>query len=176
MMERWRIARRNRAIVEDIFQAIVALTRQPRLYADLGVADTFSGRFEALSLHVFLFLRRCRSETGLEALAQDLVDRFVADVDYTIRELGIGDQSVPKRMRKLTGVFYERVRVYHAAFDAAEPQPALAEALLSRAIELDAAAPRDAAAALATYMIETDRRFGAIASKAILAGRLELTE
>ncbi|MCE7027760.1 ubiquinol-cytochrome C chaperone family protein [Jiella avicenniae] len=168
MFHRWRIARRNRAIVEDLYQSLVAETRQPKLYEHCGIADTFSGRFEALAIHVFLFLRRCRGEARLEPVAQEVVDRFVTDVDTSIRELGVGDQSVPKRMRKLAGVFYERVRVYDAAFAAADPAAALAAALKGRAVGDDA----DAAAVLATYMQETADRLEAVSADDILSGTL----
>lgn len=170
MFHRWRIARRNRAIVEELYQSLVAETRQPELYERCGIADTFSGRFEALAIHVFLFLRRCRGEPRLEPIAQDVVDRFVADVDTSIRELGVGDQSVPKRMRKLAGVFYERVRVYDAAFGSDDPAAALAAALKGRALEEDTAA--DAATALATYMQEAADRLGAVLEDDILSGSL----
>ncbi|MBP0615709.1 ubiquinol-cytochrome C chaperone family protein [Jiella mangrovi] len=172
MLKRWRIARQNRVVVERLYQSLVALTRQPKLYEGLGIADTFSGRFEALALHVFLFLRRCRGEAALEPVAQDVVDRFTADVDSTIRELGVGDQSVPKRMRKLAGVFLERVRIYDAAFDQEAQHEALKTALIGRA--LDDAAPDDAAAQLATYMLTMSGRLGAVSAGDILAGSLDL--
>ena len=117
MLESWRTRRRNRAIVDRLYETLVALTRRPELYADFAIADTFAGRFEALSIHLHLFLRRCRSDPALAPLAQDVVDRFVSDVEDSIREIGIGDQSVPKRMRALTGVFYERAAAYDAALD-----------------------------------------------------------
>ncbi|MBO0903824.1 ubiquinol-cytochrome C chaperone family protein [Jiella sonneratiae] len=173
MLNRWRIARRNRAIVEDIYQALVAAARRPALYERCGIEDSFSGRFEALGIHVFLFLRRCRGAAGLEPVAQDVVDRFMADLDSSIRELGVGDQSVPKRMRRLAGIFYERVEAYDAALAAGGDAPgALATALKGRAI--DEVAPGDAAEALATYMRQTGDRMRAIDDSDVLAGKLEL--
>src|SRR4051812_4334702 len=109
MLERFRKLRRNREVVDALYAAIVASARQPELYETHGLPDTVMGRFESLSIHVFLFLARCRDDAALKALAQDLVDRFISDVEDSIREIGIGDPSVPKRMRKLAGMFYERV-------------------------------------------------------------------
>ncbi len=172
MFHRWRIARRNRAIVEDLYQTLVAQTRQPALYERCGIEDTFSGRFEALAIHVFLFLRRCRGEARLEPVAQEVIDRFITDIDTSIRELGVGDQSVPKRMRKLAGVFYERVRAYEDAFSATDQRAALAAALTGRA--LDEACPADAAAALASYMQETAERLAAVSSDDVLSGVLTI--
>ena len=172
MLKRWRTARQNRAIVERLYQDLVALTRQPMLYEECGIADTFAGRFEALGLHLFLLLRRCRGDASLDALAQDLVDRFIADVDSSIRELGIGDQSVPKRMRKLAGVFYERVRVYDEAFDGADSRDHLKVALLGRAIE--DVGSHDAAERLTTYMLAMNERMRAVSAADILSGTLNL--
>lgn len=108
MLERFRKLRRNRQVVDALYTAIVADARQPDLYLNLELPDTVMGRFESLSIHVFLVLARCRDDAGLKALAQDLVDRFITDVEDSLREIGIGDPSVPKRMRKLAGMFYER--------------------------------------------------------------------
>lgn len=171
MFQRLRANRRNREIIDSLYVDLVHLARQPVLYEDGGVPDTVMGRFEALSIHVFLFLRRCQGEDALRPVAQDVVDRFIADVDRSIRELGVGDPSVPKRMRKLAGMFYERVRVYDAALDAGPGQGLLAEALRSRAIAPDA--PEGAPASLAAYMRQTSSRFAAVPAEAILAGRLE---
>ncbi|MCQ0989207.1 ubiquinol-cytochrome C chaperone family protein [Jiella marina] len=173
MLKRWRIARQNRAIVDLLYQELVSLTRQPKLYEAFGIADTFMGRFEALSVHVFLCLRRCRMDAELAPLAQDLVDRFMADIDNTVRELGVGDQSVPKRMRKLAGIFYDRVRRYEDAFDQASPtDQALAESFAGRAIERPEEAPEGAAAGLAAYMITMEDRFRSVPTERILTGNL----
>ncbi|MEX6508559.1 ubiquinol-cytochrome C chaperone family protein [Jiella sp. M17.18] len=171
MLQRWRIRRRNRAVVDRIYDALVALTRQPDLYLACGIEDSFAGRFEALAIHVHLLLRRCRTEKALAPLAQEVVDRFVSDVEFTIRELGVGDQSVPKRMRRLTGVFYERAVAYDAAFAAPEEaEAALAKALTGRAVAETGA--EDAARRLATYIVTTEQAFAAVSADDILTGRL----
>ena len=170
MFQRLRASRRNREIIDTLYVDLVHLARQPVLYEAGGVPDTVMGRFEALSIHVFLFRRRCRGEDSLRPVAQDVVDRFIADLDRSIRELGVGDPSVPKRMRKLAGMFYERVRVYDAALDAEPGGGKLAEALRPRAVAPDA--PEGAPAHLAAYMRETSERLAAVAAETILAGRL----
>jgi cytochrome b pre-mRNA-processing protein 3 len=174
MFQRLRASRRNREIIDALYVDLVQLARQPVLYEEGGVPDTVMGRFEALSVHVFLFLRRCRGDDALRPVAQDVVDRFVADVDWSIRELGVGDPSVPKRMRKLAGMFYERVRTYDTALDEETGRGLLAEALRRRAVAPDA--PEGAPAHLAAYMRKTSRRLAAVPAEAILAGRLQTGE
>jgi cytochrome b pre-mRNA-processing protein 3 len=108
----------NRTIVDRQYAALSATARVPAFYADLDVPDTVMGRFEMLSLVMILFFRRTRSsETSGQEIAQEIVDAFFQDIDYSIRELGIGDNSVPKRMKKLAGMFYGRLESYSAAMD-----------------------------------------------------------
>ncbi len=94
------------------------------------------GRFEAVTLEIFLFMRRCRGDAALAPIVQDIVDRFVVDMDDSLRQIGIGDQSVPKRMRKLTGQFYERVNAYDTALKE-ESLETLAENFRGRVLKQD---------------------------------------
>jgi cytochrome b pre-mRNA-processing protein 3 len=119
----------NQIVVDRLYGQIVAAARQPVFYSVCDVPDTPLGRFEMISLNLFLLLRRLRGEKGsAQAIAQDLVDGFFQEVEYSIRELGIGDVSVPKRMKKLARMFYGRVESYGAALDRRD-EAALAEAL-----------------------------------------------
>ena len=106
----------NDAVVQQLYAAVVAASRQPALYADLGVPDTFEGRFESLTLHGALVLRRLQAcEPPGPALAQDLTDTLFAHFDQTLREMGVGDTVVPKRMRALAEAFLGRSRAYAEA-------------------------------------------------------------
>ena len=169
MLERFRNRRRNREIVDDLYAAIVEEARREVLYTELGLPDTVMGRFEALSIHVFLFLVRCRDDAALKPVAQDLVDRFMTDIEDSIREIGIGDPSVPKRMRKLAGMFYERVNAYDPGLQAGDAE-SLSVALRRFALPQDAAV--DAAPALAAYILTRKSDWDAVPSARILAGHL----
>lgn len=174
MLERLRNRRRNREIIESLYDSILSAARDPLLFADFGVPDTVMGRFESLSLHVFLFMRRCRSQPELTLVARDVVERFMLDLDISIRELGVGDPSVPKRMRGLAGMFYERVAAYEgplSSIDAADVKPALADAFKGRIL------PKNAPQAHGTHLAEAVvRRASALeplSSDDILAGRID---
>ncbi len=87
----------------------------PALYLALGVPDTVEGRFEALCLHVVLVLRHLRRLPAPAAdIAQDLVNSVFAQLDSSLRELGVGDMGVSKRMKKLAQAFYGRAAAYDA--------------------------------------------------------------
>ena len=104
------------ASVEVVYGDIVAAARLPVLYRDLGVPDTVMGRFDTLALHLVLVLRRLRGlPPPADSLAQDLVDRFFSDLDTALREIGIGDVAVPKKVKKLGQAFYGRAEAYENA-------------------------------------------------------------
>jgi cytochrome b pre-mRNA-processing protein 3 len=108
----------SEAVTESAYAAIVAAARQEALYARFMIPDTPLGRFESLSAHLVLFLRRTKDASmPLPALAQEIVDMFITDMDHSLRELGIGDAGVPKRMKKLSKMFYGRAEFYGKALD-----------------------------------------------------------
>ena len=114
------------------------------------VPDSPLGRYEMLSLHVYLFVRRIKGRSpALKAIGQEVTDEFFRDVDHSLRELGIGDSGVPKRMKKLARMFYGRIESYDKALEAND-HPALVAAL-ARNIRPDSDS-WSGAAALADYV------------------------
>jgi cytochrome b pre-mRNA-processing protein 3 len=107
--------------VENAYASIVAQSRQPRFYADWGVPDSVTGRFDMISLHMALFLRRLKSEPSIRDFSQALVDHFFRDMDLSLRELGITDLGVPKRVRKMSAVFYGLVGALDDALSSDDP-------------------------------------------------------
>ena len=104
--------------IEAIYGMIVAQAREPLFYRDFGVPDTVDGRFDMLLLHLWLVLRRLQPVEGGASLSQALFDHFCADMDANLREMGVGDLTVPKRMQKFGEAFYGRAAAYDAALDA----------------------------------------------------------
>jgi cytochrome b pre-mRNA-processing protein 3 len=116
-----------RGTIETIYGMIVTQAREPLFYRDLGVPDTVNGRFDLLVMHLWIVLRCLRPIGGGVELSQALFDRFCADMDANLREMGVGDLTVPKRMRTIGEAFYGRTAAYDLALsDGAEP---LAQAL-----------------------------------------------
>ncbi|MGA0598287.1 ubiquinol-cytochrome C chaperone family protein [Enterovirga sp. CN4-39] len=107
--------RSGRELVEALHTRVVEASRRPELYEGAGVPDTMEGRFEALTLHVLVVLRRLRQlPLPAEDVAQELVDSVFAHLEIALREMGIGDFGVPKRMKKLAGAFFDRTSKYDA--------------------------------------------------------------
>jgi cytochrome b pre-mRNA-processing protein 3 len=103
-----------RAGAADLYAAAVAQARRPEFYERLGVPDTLDGRFELVALHVFLILRGLRAQAPSAELGQALVDRFVADMDASLRELGAGDLGVGRKVRAMGQALYGRIAAYES--------------------------------------------------------------
>ncbi|WP_245512900.1 ubiquinol-cytochrome C chaperone family protein [Enterovirga rhinocerotis] len=115
-------------MVDRFHAAVVDASRDPRLFGDGGFPDTIEGRFESLVLHVMLVLRRLRNLPAPAGdMAQDLVDTVFAHLEIALRESGVGDMGVPKRMKKLGRAFYDRTAKYEAALEARDPASLAAE-------------------------------------------------
>jgi cytochrome b pre-mRNA-processing protein 3 len=107
--------------IHALYGAIVAQARSPAFYADYRVPDTVEGRFDLIVLHLVLLLNRLgRPAEASRGLGQELFDAFCRDLDANLREMGVGDLAVPKRMQAFAEAFYGRQAAYLAALDAAD--------------------------------------------------------
>src|ERR1700745_1464557 len=103
ILKRFRLSPGNRKI-DDLYGAIVAQSRRAAFYIGYGVPDTGDGRFD-------------RGGPSMRDLGQNLFDLFCRDLDANLREMGVGDLAVPKRMRQFAEAFYGRQAAYFAALD-----------------------------------------------------------
>ncbi|MCP5373508.1 MAG: ubiquinol-cytochrome C chaperone family protein [Hyphomicrobiales bacterium] len=144
------------AAADALYRAVIAQARQPVFYESLGVPDTVDGRFDMVALHAFLVLRRLRRDGPAgQDLGQALYDLMFADMDVNLREMGIGDMGIGRRIKAMAQMFSGRVAAYDAGLESADDGD-LGQALrrnLYRKTE-----PEDVAiAALAAYMRRADR-------------------
>lgn len=95
------------------YRSVVEQARRPGFFVALGVPDTLDGRFELICLHAFLYLRRLKGkESPAAALGQRFFDAMFADFDRSLREIGTGDLSVGRQVKRMAEAFYGRVRAY----------------------------------------------------------------
>ena len=100
------------------YDLLTRAARNPVFFESMRVPDTVMGRFEMLSIVLILYFRRTATAgEPVKAIAQELVEAFFEDLDHSMRELGIGDTGVPKRMKKLAGMFYGRLDSYARALE-----------------------------------------------------------
>src|ERR1044072_8181491 len=122
-----------RGTIEAIYGMIVTQARDPLFYRDLAVPDTVNGRFDLLLLHLWLMLRRLKTVAAGTALSQALFDRFCSDMDDNLREMGVGDLAVPKRMQAFGEAFYGRTAAYDMALT--EGREAFAQVLCKNVLD-----------------------------------------
>jgi cytochrome b pre-mRNA-processing protein 3 len=155
------------ATIDSLYGVIVAQARVPDFYEEFGVADSVDGRFELIVLHLALVTRRLAREAEGAALGSTLVDRFGRDMDDNLREMGVGDLTVPKKMKRMFEALYGRTRAYHSALNESGSQalePALARNVFG--------GRGGALARLAAYVRRAAQELDAADARQILAGRL----
>ncbi|MEP1442809.1 MAG: ubiquinol-cytochrome C chaperone family protein [Hyphomicrobiales bacterium] len=121
-------ARQNPA-VRRVYDQLVAQARLPVFYENNRVEDTVSGRFDMIVFHAFLLFHRLkREDEAAKVFGQDVFDTFIEDMDRSLREMGVGYQAVPKRMKKMGEAFYGRIAAYDSAVES-QDEGAMAEAI-----------------------------------------------
>lgn len=142
--------------IARLYGAIVAQARSAQFYRNYCVPDTVNGRFEMIVLHAVLVLGRLdRGGEADRALGQAIFDRFCRDMDDNMREMGVGDIAVPRKMRAVGEAFYGRKRAYEAAL--AEPDVAALAAALMRNVYGSGNAPEPYVERLADYVLTAAR-------------------
>lgn len=112
----WFQSKKNRWAVDRLHRSIQDQALRPDFYYDGGARDNFSGRFEMTSLHAALMFRRLRAAGAAgKALSQDVFDALFDGFDEALRDIGTGDLSVGKKIRKMGEAFYGRAKAYDDA-------------------------------------------------------------
>jgi cytochrome b pre-mRNA-processing protein 3 len=164
-----RLFRRGPPPERRLYEAIVAAARRPHLYEDVGVADTVDGRFDMIALHTYLAVDRLRRQD--KNFCERLIEELFADMDRSLREMGVGDLSVGKKVRRMAEAFYGRVTAYERAL--AEGDDAM-KAALARNVFPDGAPDQ----ALDRLLAEIARLRGALSAapaERLLAGEFPVS-
>jgi cytochrome b pre-mRNA-processing protein 3 len=152
-----------------LYAAIVAAARQPKFYLEHGVADTVDGRFDMITLHMFLVLDRLRGQDAeTEAFRQQLTEEFFLDMDRSLREMGVGDLSVGKKVRKMAEAFYGRLTAYAVACATGEHE---LRSAVARNVYADEASVH--AAGLASWLSNAKQALATQDVAAVIAGRVQ---
>lgn len=162
--------RTSRQAGERLYAAAVDQARRSEFYTVSGVPDRIDARFELYTLHVLLLTMRLRSEGEAgHAAAQDLFDAYVSALDNALRELGVGDISMARKMRTLGEALYGRMTAYAPLLETGDAD-ALAAALARNVLGADAGVER--AAPLAAYALCARDELARQSFAALVAGRV----
>ncbi|HTQ34016.1 MAG TPA: ubiquinol-cytochrome C chaperone family protein [Stellaceae bacterium] len=164
--------RRNpvRDAAEHAYRNVVEQSRRPAFFTTLGVPDTLDGRFEVICLHAFLYLRRLKGENeAATALSQRFFDTMFVDFDRSLREIGTGDLSVGRQVKRMAQAFYGRIRAYE---DGLEGDDAALNAALARNLYGTAAATPAQLTGMAAYLRREAENLAAQPITALIAGNV----
>lgn len=156
----------------DLYGAVVARARSPEFYAAMGIPDTPEGRYEMVALHLLLALERLRAEgeQGV-ALSRTLIETFIADMDGSMREMGVGDLTVPKKVKAAAAGLYGRAEAIRGAL-APDAEAGALEAAICR-FTLNAGPGDPRASGFARYIRAQSAGLSALPADAVLAGRID---
>lgn len=158
-------------VAASLYRAVVEQSRRPDFYTGYGVPDSLDGRFELIALHMFVVLHRLKDgDEAARRLSQDLFDTMFGDMDRSLREMGVGDLGVGKRVRAMAEALYGRIAAYEAGIAGDD---AVLTAALQRNLygTLKGGEPRaTAGAALCAYLRAAVRELAAQPPARLAAG------
>lgn len=153
--------------LRPLWHAVVAISREPEWYADCGVEDSVNGRFDMIAHVLSLVLLRMEARPVLAPKTGLLTELFVADMDRQLRDTGVGDLMVGKKMGKIMGALGGRMGALRAHMT--ESDAKLAE-ILQRNITLVDAEAKPYALAVRTRALHNE--LVAIEDDGLMAGDL----
>lgn len=157
----------DQARIRPLWHKVVELARDPEWYAKGGIADTVPGRFDAITLVLALVMLRMEADEALRGPSARLTELFVDDMDGQLRQSGVGDLVMGKRMSKLMSVLGGRLDALRSALGESE-DAALIAAIERNVTLIEGADP----AAIAAMLRALAARLAALDADALLEGRI----
>jgi len=161
-------------LAHTLYAETILAARRPLFFNEGCVPDTAEGRFEMIALIAFLVLQRLKKIDGTNDLSQKYFDVMFTDIDSNLRELGVGDLSVGKKVKKLAESFYGRIKAYEAGLDA-DSNDQLTAALMRNIYRNTDVSP-DIGAKLATYVRGEAEHLSHLEDKAFLDGTITFSD
>lgn len=156
-----------------VYVSLVERAREPFFYTDFNVADTLDGRFDVIALHVFLFhfVAKHKEDESLMLVSQAVVDALIKDMDHNLRELGVGDTSLSKKVEKMAYALNGRIQTYEKSWE----EPGALAAALTRNV-YRSAEPVEQAEALVEYAKQMVAHLSALSVDDLQQGKLQWPE
>lgn len=155
-----------------LYAGLVGRARHPVFYRELGVPDTIDGRFDLILLHLFLVTHHLEMNLNEAALSRLLQEKMIDDMDRSLREMGVGDMSVGKKIKAMATAWFGRREAYGGALGAGKEQ--IEKAISLNVFRLDQEHP--ASNVLANYVIEMLDAFQGISPVDFRSAKFEWDE
>ena len=158
---------------EQLYRKALKASRNPDLYLEFKVADSLDGRFDMLCLHMALIMRRLKAaeDTHCAGFSQNLFDIFFADMDLTVREMGVGDLGVARRVRQMSEAYMGRLLAYSTHLDAKDTE-GLATALARNISRADKVQDKDRK--LSVYVANAAKKLEDVEIETLLDARADI--
>jgi len=177
MLKQFLAKRKHGDAAHALYVAAVNQAREPHFYRDLEVEDSLDGRFDLITVHVFLVINRLKRLYGddkeAEDLSQVMFDIMFGDMDRSLREMGVGDLSVGKRVKAMAKAFFGRVEAYDAGLR--EGSAVLEQALL-RNLYRGKEPKLESLTAMADYVRRQYEHLQSIPGPDLFSGRISFAE
>jgi cytochrome b pre-mRNA-processing protein 3 len=176
ILTQWRARRANRRLIDQLHGKIVAASRRPGLYISFAAPDSYDGRFEMVTLFAGLVIRRLTRLSGIGTeLADEVADSVFRHFEVALRELGVSDVGVPKRLKRMAAAFYGRSKAYGEGLDAPDGER-LAQALARNVYGVEDVALAPAARRLAELVRATADGLDRTSLETFARGEVEFVE
>ncbi|MCB1680664.1 MAG: hypothetical protein H6858_00265 [Rhodospirillales bacterium] len=115
--------KRDQLAGDALYKAVIRQSRLPDFFLRYEVPDTLDGRFDILMIHLYILFYRLRSHSRYKDLSQYIFDRTFKDMEKGLREAGVGDVGIPKKMKTMMQAFNGRMNAYKstAEYDRENP-------------------------------------------------------
>ncbi|MGE4064355.1 MAG: ubiquinol-cytochrome C chaperone family protein [Rhodospirillaceae bacterium] len=159
--------------VDALYAALVNKARDPKFYMEYAVPDTVDGRYDMVVIHAMLVMRRLRDTPAeVHTTGQRLFDLMFTDMDQSLREMGVGDMSVGKHVKKMAKAFYGRAAAYEAGLDGTAEE--LAQALTQNLFR-HGEPPAGAVGGIASYLKRASEHLARQPVADIAAGKIDFS-
>ncbi len=158
----------------SLYAETILAARRPLFFNAGGVPDTAEGRFEMIALIAFLVLQRLKMIEGTNELSQKYFDIMFDDIDSNLRELGVGDISVGKKVKKLAESFYGRIKAYEGSLEADDNE--LLTAALMRNVYRNTDVAHETAAKLSVYVRDEVSHLNELEDQVFLDGKISFID
>jgi len=156
-----------------LYENIVTQARSRAFYSELDVTDDLDGRFDMIAIHLFLSMDRLRQDPTLKKLSQKLANLVIADMDRSLREMGVGDMRVGKRVQDMGKALYGRLEMYDVALMDSEKSGIMLEEALMRNLYRSESAPHENAKKVAEYVLKQKEHLKTCSSEHLSDGQIE---
>lgn len=161
-------------VAYKLFSKIIKQSRISEFYSEFEIEDSLDGRFDLMAVHMIILLDKLdyHNENKKPARLKRILQEIMFDnLDLTLREIGVGDLGVGKKIKVMAEAFYGRMKVYQVAFEKGDTD-AISEALL-RNLYRGRTLDKGILSNMSAYVQQQHEKIGNQSISEIMSGKVE---